>query len=128
MTVVDGSAFRDLSGWKDQFGISGHPAAFPAPFAQGKWMTRKLAVPSSMAGKTVVRWDIAIENDYRQTELSAMYDNIVVRRNGRVVMVVYDGATRTLTLSTIRIKFPATARRSWTIDRSRLTNGADFSL
>lgn len=76
--TTDGLNFRDQVGWQDQNGISGHPYTDIKDLAYGKWYHRKLAVPSSMLGKTVSRWDVAGANNTNNLMYTAVYDNIVV--------------------------------------------------
>lgn len=92
---TDGTYWRDQSGWADQNGYGGHPSANLSPVAFAKWYHRKLAVPTSMVGKTIEHWDVAadISNGYYYEIDSAMYNNIWVTHNNSMVLSAYaDGS------------------------------------
>lgn len=74
----DGSYFRDIPGWGDQDGVSGHPLSNLAPQAYSQWHHRKLSVPSSMVGKSAAQWALTGTNDTDGLSYAAEYDNIVV--------------------------------------------------
>lgn len=75
---TDSTYFRDAAGWQDQNGISGHPTADLTARAYNVWYHRKLAVPSSMIGKTVSSWDVAGANNTNSLTYTAQYDNIAI--------------------------------------------------
>jgi hypothetical protein len=80
--VMDNSSatyWRDV-GWSDQNAISGHPASDISAKAFGGWYHRRLAVPASRVGATIVRWDVVDESDTTGATQTAYYDNVVVTR------------------------------------------------
>jgi hypothetical protein len=92
----DGVYFREMSGWIDEKGIWGHPAADISAYAFGRWYHRKLAVPPDLVGSVIDKWDVCVDGDgFGQHEVSAaMYDNIRVTNGGKIVLWVYpNGAT-----------------------------------
>jgi Endopolygalacturonase len=92
--VSDTEYFRDLSGWTDQNGITGHPVGDLSMFADNKWYHRKLAVPTSMIGRSSTKWLLAGENDINNLTYIALYDNIVVTDgNGTERKVVYKNSS-----------------------------------
>lgn len=82
--TTDGTCMREVAGWQDQNGISGHPFANISAYAYNTWYHRKLAVPVSMVGKTVSRWDVVGESDTYNASYMALYDNIVVTNGSGV--------------------------------------------
>jgi alpha-mannosidase len=78
IVATDNSFFRDIAGWQDQNGLGGHPSANLSAYAYNAWYHRKLAVPSSMIGKTAKNWDVVGECDTAGLTFSALYDNFVV--------------------------------------------------
>lgn len=93
---TDGTFLRDTSGWQDQNGISGHPMADLSGRAYKKWYHRKMAIPSSFAGKTINKWDIGIGNQLPNIPCAAIYHNIVITRSGSVVATGYKTGTPSL--------------------------------
>jgi len=82
---TDNTNFRNAIGWQDQNGITGHPAGDISSRAYNVWYHRKLAVPSSMIGKTSSKWDLVGENDEASLNYKAQYENIVITDgNGNV--------------------------------------------
>ena len=87
---TDGWSWRALPGWADQNGLGGHPGADIAPRAYHKWYHRKLAVPAGAVGKTISRWDLAVDGTYGPDAcISAQYDNIKITNGGVTVLNVY---------------------------------------
>jgi len=85
-----GSSFRTDSAWKDQNGVSGHPASDLSSYAYNKWFHRKLPVPSFMIGQTAAHWDLAGENDTNSLSYRAQYGNIAVTNgSGTVRKIVF---------------------------------------
>jgi hypothetical protein len=87
------SYFRDIPGWKDQNEITGNPNNQLSGPAYNFWYHRKLAVPSSMIGKTATEWLVVNESDVLNTSFTALYDNFVVTRTGAVVKTVFSNAS-----------------------------------
>jgi len=85
---TDNTVFRDYS-WQDQNGITGTPWNDLRDKAFGKWYHRELVVPEAMVGKTSAGWMLAFENDANSRVFQASYDNIVVKRGGNTVLIVY---------------------------------------
>jgi hypothetical protein len=87
----DGVYLRDVPGWVDQNGISGHPAADISAQAFGRWHHRKLAVPAERIGTIANTWDVAVDGDgfVPHEVYAAMYDNIRVTNAGKVVQWIY---------------------------------------
>ena len=71
--------------WKDQNGVSGHPAADLTEYAFEKWYHRILPVPANMIGKTATQWALAGENDEDARNYRAQYANIVVTDGKKTV-------------------------------------------
>ncbi|MFD0711467.1 glycosyl hydrolase family 28-related protein [Paenibacillus sp. GCM10027626] len=91
--TMSGTPFRDLSGWRDQNGIVGHPERDLSGYAYNKWFHRKLQVPPSMIGQTSAHWDIVGENNNHSIRYKTQYDNIVVTDgNGTVRSVIFRDA------------------------------------
>jgi hypothetical protein len=76
--ATDGSSFRDIPGWLDQNGLSGHPGAGLGGWAYNTWYHRKLAVPNGMIGKVSSYWDVVGATQTPGIATRALYDNIVV--------------------------------------------------
>jgi len=86
----DGSRWRDMPGWNDQNGISGNPNSDISAYAYGKWYHRKLPVPTAAIGKTISRFEVAVDGCYDGYKiLSCQYDNIFVTNSGSTVLTVY---------------------------------------
>lgn len=73
-----GVPFRDLPGWRDQVGTSGHPGHDLSAHAYGQWYRRSLAVPAQMVGETAAHWNVVGENDTPGLTYTARYARIVV--------------------------------------------------
>ncbi|MCD9026191.1 discoidin domain-containing protein [Cohnella silvisoli] len=81
------------SGLTDQNGLSGHTAADLSAYAYKSVYHRKLAIPSSLTGKTVAKWFAAGEADNPLYVYAARYDNIsITDGSGTVRKVVYRNA------------------------------------
>lgn len=93
-TATDGTSLRDLSGWQDQCGVIGHPAADLRAYANNVWHHRKLAIPAAMVGKVAAKWNIAGENDTANQYYNSMYDNILITNGtGTERKVVFKSAS-----------------------------------
>lgn len=78
------------SGWSDQNGLSGHPAADISAYAYKSGYHRKLAIPNALVGTTADKWMVAGEADNPLYVYAARYDNIVITDgNGTVRKIVY---------------------------------------
>lgn len=107
---TDGSKFRDqgTTAWKDQNGIWGHPSADLRSVAFEKWYWRRLPVPTAMIGKTISRWDVAVDGTYDWYDvLGAMYDDLCVTNNGNVVLVAWNEGTPSLNALDIKTADPS---------------------
>lgn len=93
VTNSDGSYFRDISGWRDQAAVSGHPGSDISGYASAGWFHRKLAVPAAMVGKTAASWAVAGEYDTASAGYLAKYDNITVTNgSGTVKSTIFAAA------------------------------------
>lgn len=88
--TTDDFNLRDQSGWQDQNGISGHPAADISAYANNLWYHRKLAIPASMFGKTAGRWDVVGSSNEANLTYTALYDNIVISdASGSIKKIIF---------------------------------------
>lgn len=90
----DGTRWRDMPGWNDQNSIPGNPNADISAYAYGKWYHRRLVAPLEAIGKTISRFEIAVDGYYGDYKLlSCQYDNIVITNGGSTVLAVYQDGT-----------------------------------
>ncbi len=82
--ITDGTGFRWLAGWNDQYGLPGAPWYDISSIAYGNWCHRKLAVPDAMIGKTSDQWALVGECDGQSFTYTSLYDNIVITNGSGV--------------------------------------------
>lgn len=87
-------SFRDVAGWTDQNGISGHPSADISSFAFQQWYHRIFTVPAVKVGARVDLFDVVAEFNTANTTGTAYYDNIVIKDiSGAVVETIYESGS-----------------------------------
>lgn len=108
---TDGTHWRDEANWKDQNNVSGHPASDLRTYADRQWYHRKLAVPTTMVGRTISYWDLAVDGTYGYYDVpAAMYDNVCVTHNNSVVLWAWQDNQGMPSLLTRDIYTPATVQ------------------
>ena len=89
----DQDYLRDQGDWLDADQLRGHPAEDISDLAYKKWHHRVLKFPESRAGSTINHIDVVGENDTENANYTAYYNNIVIKRDGKVVYTLYESKT-----------------------------------
>jgi len=93
-TTVGGYELRSV-GALDQRGLLAHPDIDLSTYALNKWYHRKITLPSSVTGQTIVNYDIACESDETATKTAYLRNIVITDCAGTVRKTIYTGGTYT---------------------------------
>ncbi|QGQ94022.1 hypothetical protein EHS13_03400 [Paenibacillus psychroresistens] len=77
LTFTDATNGRD-SGWIDQNSLSAHPSTSLQRYTGNQWYHRKIKVPTSLVGKTILNWTIASESNFTNDYITGFVDNVKI--------------------------------------------------